>query len=126
MVSSRIRILLLLQNFIGRHHERFDLTGFEMNSVHHQQQYRHRPHSSFPQVKSKHKTTARSARGGEANAMNTGVLLARGKHVTFLNDFTWLPRDFVSATIQALDSKGPYVVSLSVYACTYPLLDYVD
>ena len=61
------------------------------------------------QTKSKRKTTALSARGGEANAMNTGVLLARGKYVTFWNDFTWLPRNFVSDTVKALDSKGPYV-----------------
>lgn len=49
-------------------------------------------------VRSKSKTSVVSARGGEANAMNTGLLLARGQAAVFLNDFTWLPRNFVSET----------------------------
>lgn len=49
-------------------------------------------------VRSKSKTSAVSARGGEANAMNTGLLLARGQAAVYLNDFTWLPRNFVSET----------------------------
>ena len=49
-------------------------------------------------VRSKSKTSAVSARGGEANAMNTGLLLARGRAVVFLNDFTWLPPNFVKET----------------------------
>jgi hypothetical protein len=49
-------------------------------------------------VRSKKKTSAVSAPGGEANAMNTGLLLARGRAAVFLNDFTWLPRSFVAET----------------------------
>ncbi len=49
-------------------------------------------------VRSKTKTSAVSSPGGEANAMNTGLLLARGRAAVFLNDFTWLPRRFVSET----------------------------
>eukprot|EP00961_Rhodomonas_salina_P215473 2910309-Rhodomonas_salina.1 len=45
-------------------------------------------------VRSKRKTSALSAKGGEANAVNTGLLLARGRAVTLLNDFTWLPPHF--------------------------------
>jgi hypothetical protein len=50
-------------------------------------------------VRSKTKTSAVSSPGGEANAMNTGLLLARGRAAVFLNDFTWLPRRFVAETI---------------------------
>ncbi len=49
-------------------------------------------------VRSKTKTSAVSSPGGEANAMNTGLLLARGRAAVFLNDFTWLPRRFVAET----------------------------
>ena len=51
-------------------------------------------------IRSKRKTSAVSARGGEANAMNTGLLLARGHAAVFLNDFTWLPQNFVADTAE--------------------------
>jgi len=53
-------------------------------------------------VRSKPKTSARGTRKGECNAMNTGLILARGSAVVFLNDFTWLPPSFVSHTVTSL------------------------
>ena len=38
-------------------------------------------------------------RFGIANAINTGVLLARGKYVTILMDNSWVPADFVERTL---------------------------
>jgi glycosyltransferase involved in cell wall biosynthesis len=58
-------------------------------------------------VSSKTKTSLVSAPGGEANAMNTGLLLARGVAVAFLNDFTWLPDRFVSLTNQVRLVSSP-------------------
>jgi hypothetical protein len=58
-------------------------------------------------VRSKTKTSAVSSSGGEANAMNTGLLLVRGRAAVFLNDFTWLPRRFVAETIAVTPAIVP-------------------
>lgn len=50
-------------------------------------------------VSSKRKTSAQSTRYGEANAINTGIALARGDAVVLLNDYTWLPPNFVADTL---------------------------
>ena len=50
-------------------------------------------------VRSKKKTSAASTRYGEANAINTGVMLARGAAIALVNDYTWLPRTFVEDTL---------------------------
>jgi hypothetical protein len=50
-------------------------------------------------VRSKRKTSAVTTRYGEANAINTGMSLARGAAIVLVNDYTWLPPNFVEETL---------------------------
>ena len=50
-------------------------------------------------VRSKRKTSAVTSRYGEANAINTGMALARGAAIALVNDYTWLPSNFVEETL---------------------------
>jgi hypothetical protein len=50
-------------------------------------------------VRSKRKTSACSTRFGEANAINTGMALSRGAAIALINDYTWLPANFVEETL---------------------------